>query len=190
MDTDFPTDAMILYTELKVMTEDGNRIDIAKGLYNHHAVFFSTSKTKVGDILSCNGRPMRIPTVPTFMGSAAEELQDYFADPKSKIDTGFYLPKGDKILAQIDIVNYKDYDQNVWLVPEIEYIPGKPPGYLDSEKYTLSPNTCDSPLGAMAGGFIKPPPGAKKWAINGTDMTFTKDGYIVFSRKFDIAARK
>jgi hypothetical protein len=186
MDTDFPTDAMILYTELKVLGEDGNRIDFAKGLYNHHAVFFSSSHGLPSDLISCNGKLMVIPPVPTFMGSAAEELQDYFADPKSTIDTGFYLPKGDKVVAQIDIVNYKDFDQNIWLLAEIEYLPGKPAGYLDSDKYTLSPATCDSPLGAMSGSYIKPPPGAKKFAINGTDMTLMKDGYIVFSRKYKI----
>lgn len=180
---DFPTDSTLLYTTLKVLGEDGKEISIAKGLYPHHVVFFSTSKLGTADYFACKGKAVKTPYLPTFIGAAAENVNDYFADPKSDINTGYYLPKDDKILFQIDVVNYKDHDQFIYLEPEIEYFPGKAAGYLDSDKFILSPGTCDSAMGAFSGTNIRPPPGVKKFAVNGSDIEINRDGYIISSRK-------
>jgi hypothetical protein len=183
MDTDFPTDVMLLYSRLFVIGEDGKEVGIDQGIYPHHVVFISPSRFAMDDILSCNGRTMKVPTIPTFIGTSAEIAENRYTNRNATVDTGYYLPKGEKIAVQIDIVNYKEYDQNIYIVPEIEYIAGKPKGYLDSSEYIISPNTCDSILGVLGGTLVKPPPGVKKFSLNGTDMTFEKDGYIVWSRE-------
>jgi hypothetical protein len=182
---DFPTDSTLLFSTLKVLGKDGKEISIAGGLYPHHVVFFSTSKLGITDYFACNGTAMKTPILPTFIGASAENVNDYFADPKSDINTGYYLPKDDKILFQIDIVNYKDEDQFIFLEPEIEYIPGKAAGYLDTNKFILSPGTCDSAMGALSGAYVKPPPGQKQFSVNGKNsIEINQDGYIVSSRKF------
>jgi hypothetical protein len=180
---DFPKDATYLFTHLDVVDKDGKGIDIAAGLYPHHAVFFSSGRFAMNSFLSCNGKSIKIPTIPSVVGTAAERADNQYYVKGSKVNTGFYVPKDDKVIMQIDIVNYKDYDQDVYVIPEIEYIPGKQADFLESDNYIISPSTCDSPLGSMGGTFVKPPPGAKQFTLNGTDMTFDQDGYIVWSRK-------
>jgi hypothetical protein len=163
--------------------EDGKEIGIDNGLYPHHAIFVSPSHFSMDPILSCNGRSIKVPSIPVFVGSAAELADNQYTTQNATINTGFYIPKNEKVFVQIDMVNYKEYDQNIYLVPEIEYFPGKPEGYLDSNMYVISPSTCDSAMGALGGTFVKPPAGVKKFNVNGTDMTFDTDGFIAFSRK-------
>jgi hypothetical protein len=182
-DSDFPTDITALYTRLEILGEDGKIINIDKGLYPHHAVFASASRFAQNSIVSCNGKPLKVPTIPVIIGAAAETPDEYLTDREGRVNSGFYLPKNGKIAMQIDIVNYKDYDQSIYLVPEIEYLAGKPKHYLDTDKYLLSPGTCDSPQGALSGTSIKPPPGQKKFELAGSEMTLETDGYLITASK-------
>jgi hypothetical protein len=175
---------MYLYSKLFVVDEKGEEIGIDRGIYSHHVVFMPSSRLGAEDFLNCNGRPVLTPQIPAFIGTSAEIFENRFGNANSTINTGFYIPKNDKIFVLVDFVNYKEYDQDVYLVPEVEYLPGKPAGYLDSSEFIVSPNTCDSIMGYNAGSLIRPPPGVEKFVVNGTDITFSKDGYIVWSRKF------
>jgi hypothetical protein len=183
LDTDFPVDATFVWAKVFVAGEDGKEIGLEEGIYPHHVIFVSPSRFTMDNILSCGGRRLPVPQLAAFLGASAETFANRYTIKDSPVNTGVYIPKGEKIFLQVDIVNSKDYDQNVFLVTELEYLPGKPAGYLDSSQYIISPNSCDSALGVVAGQSIKPPPGVKKFHINGTDMTFTTDGYIVYSRE-------
>lgn len=174
---------MLLYSTLKVYGEDGKELSLDHGLYPHHIIFVSYEKLRMNNLISCKGKPTKIPTFPTFIYSAAELAINTFTLKNSNFNSGFYIPKGDKVFIQGEIVNYKEYDQDIWLVPEIEYIPGKPEGYSDSDLYIISPETCDSKWGVYSGTF-KPKAGATKFNLTGSDMTFENDGTIVWSRKY------
>ncbi|KAF2674351.1 hypothetical protein BT63DRAFT_449343 [Microthyrium microscopicum] len=182
LDKDFPTEITMIYSKLDIIASDGQPIDIGKGLYAHHAVFASLSKIAQNPVLSCNGKPLNLTTLPTFIGAAGEAPENYFTDVTGKVNSGVHIPKDDKLIMQIDIVNYADQDQEIYLVPEIEYMEGFPPGFAESDRYTLSPGTCDPTRGPNSGQNIQPPEGQKKFEIAGPEMTFEENGHIMYSR--------
>lgn len=75
------------------------------------------------------------------MAGATETGGMRFAATEGNIKSGYYLPKGRKVMNMIDVINYNDVERTVYVSAEIEYLPGKVPGYLDGKYYDASPAT-------------------------------------------------
>jgi hypothetical protein len=183
MDTDFPSDVTVLYTDTRMVGADGKEVGLAEGVYSHHVVFIASSKMDTEKLVSCNGRRLNVPTIPVFAGAAAENVPNSYAIKNATINTGYYLPKGEKIFLDVDVVNSKESDIEIYIESEVEYLLGKAEGYLDSDSFIISPSTCDSAAGVMGGTYVKPPPGQQKFSFKGSDITMEQNGYIVWSRK-------
>jgi hypothetical protein len=79
-------------------------------------------------------------------------------------------------------VNYRLEPVRVYNVNELEYIEGKPEGFLETTVQHFTVGQCDG-FSGLIGAITKAPPGQKKWEIKGKEpMVVVKDGYIVAAR--------
>jgi hypothetical protein len=178
---DFPKDVIVLDSITRVVNETFEKAAVEDGLYNHHVVFTDGSK-RPGSWLACNGKAAPEMPLAFFMGAGSEDSPEmaYSADV-SKIKAGFYIGKNDIITNMIDIVNYHNRERTVYTISEMEYLPGKPEGWVDSQKRIVPMGMCDGMNAMMVAGNIHPPTdGQKKFVLSGkNDIEITRDGYLV-----------
>ena len=121
---------------------------------------------------------MSIP-VTTVFGGATEDSVVKYTSNDGRFKSGFYIGKNDKIQSQIDVVNYLDKERTVYTVSEVEYLPGKPDGYVHTQHYILPLGMCDAGAGMMATN-IHAPKGQARFTLEGkNDIVVGKDGWIV-----------
>jgi hypothetical protein len=155
-----------------IITENGSQIILKGGLYNHHNVFFNINK-RPPRILTCsNGVAQDILPMSVFMGGATEVGDMTYSDGKS--NTGYYIGKNDKIVFNLDIVNYTNNTREVVSVTEMEYIPGKPTGLMDATQQLINPTMCDgNNSGSVSGGHNA------KFTLESKEMIFLSDGIFI-----------
>jgi hypothetical protein len=158
-----------------VQDENFKRAETSDGIYNHHNVFIDLSK-KVPTAYGCeSGKASTLLQPAVFVGGATElSLQEY-GTTSGDIRTGYYLSKDRKMLNMIDVVNYNNVERTVYTYTEIEYLPGKPAGYIDSNLQLIDPGQC----GGEHGTLIHPPKGIQKFQVNSTGIIAALDGYII-----------
>jgi len=158
-----------------IITENGKQIILKDGLYNHHNVFFNINK-RPPRILACsNGLAQDLLPMSVFMGGATEVGDMTYSDGKA--NTGYYIGKNDKIVFNLDIVNYTNNTREVVSITEVEYIPGKPTGLMDATQQLISPSMCDGDnSGSVLGGH------KSKFVLESKEMTFLSDGIFIQPR--------
>jgi len=168
---DLPRDITLLQGA-NIVTENGKQIILKDGLYNHHNVFWNINK-RPPRILTCsNGVGQDILPLSLIMGGATEVGDMTYSDGKS--NTGYYIGKNDKIVFNLDIVNYTNNTREVVSVTEVEYIPGKPTGLMDATQQMISPKMCDGDnSGIISGGR------QAKFTLESKEMTFLSDGILI-----------
>ncbi|QDS77201.1 hypothetical protein FKW77_002619 [Venturia effusa] len=180
VDDDFPSDITVLETASRLQDENRKRADTKDGIYNHHNVFMDFSTPPASALACDNGRePAGQIPMSVFMAGATEEgLMSFAARPDASIKSGYYLAKDRKILNAIDVVNYNNVERTVYVEGEIEYLPGKQAGFLETRQERVDPGIC----GGQNGAFIHAPKGQTKFSVNSTNIIIARDGYIVNQR--------
>jgi len=174
VDDDFPSDITVLETSSEIQDESFKRADPTAGIYNHHNVFMDLSKIPTPAYTCENVKPKSAIPMSVFMAGATERGSINYAATKGDIKTGYYLSKQRQIMNMIDVVNYNNVEKTVYTSSEIEYLPGKVPGYIDTVQQLIDPGTCGGPAGAA----IHPPAGVQKFTVNGTSVV-ARDGYML-----------
>ena len=77
----------------------------------------------------------------------------------------------------VAIVNYNNTPVEIYNALDLEFIPGKPQGYLDSSQAILDPGACTK--GAIDGVEVHAPEGVKKYSVNSSALEMTQSGYIM-----------
>jgi hypothetical protein len=175
VDDDFPSDITVLETKSEVQDEKFQRADLKDGIYNHHNVFMDLSKAPAPAFSCESGKPHGEIPVSVFMAGATEVGEMTFAATSGDVKSGYYLPKNRRMLNMIDVVNYNNVERNVYVSAEIEYLPGKAPGYLEARQERIDPGMC----GGESGIAIHPPRGVQKFSVNSTGVVVARDGYMV-----------
>lgn len=179
VDSDFPADVTVLDTISELQDENFKRADTKDGIYNHHNVFMDFAKPPAAAFSCATGKAPRQLPMSVFMAGATEVGGlSYTAAPGSNIKTGYYLGKDRKVLNIIDVVNYNNVERSVYVSGEIEYLPGKVEGYIDTRQERVDPGLCGGPNGAA----IHPPKGQSKFMVNSTGIVAARNGYIVNMR--------
>jgi hypothetical protein len=125
----------------------------------------------------CPGKAVDRKTPATILGRREERSYTIFTTPDYKFDSGFYVPKGDKIVVTGEIVNYNNETKNIYAVSEIEYLEGEVPGFKDVGTQILQVNQCEgNELGLRA------PMGKKVFSVNSANMTILQDGFVLGGR--------
>src|SRR5258708_5867819 len=132
VDDDFPRDITALETFSEIVDENFKRIGIEDGIYNHHDVFMDFSSAPAPAFTCENMKPKGQPKMSVFMAGATETGYMSYAATNGKLKSGYYLSKDRNMLSMIDVINYNNVEKVVYLTAEIEYLPGKPEGYLDT----------------------------------------------------------
>jgi hypothetical protein len=178
VDEDFPGDITILRAKSEVQTTQFKRASTAEGIYNHHNVFLDITKRPI-EAFGCQNRAPTPGLPVSVMAAGATEVGQLDYMPlRGEIKAGYYLSKNRMIINAIDVVNYKNYEQEVYTATELEYVPGHPEDFLDSQQQRVDPAICGGPSGAR----IHPPVGVKRFSINSTGIIMKMDGYILNAR--------
>jgi hypothetical protein len=82
-------------------------------------------------------------------GSGDDGMQRVYASRDPSLKTGFYLGKTDPLYHTTELVNYRNVSQTVYITADIEFIPGKPDGYIDASMGAMSATGC---MGVGYGG--------------------------------------
>jgi hypothetical protein len=77
------------------------------------------------------------------------------------------------------VVNYNNEEKTVWMIGEMEYLPGKAADLLPAAQHVINLGMCTG----VNGVDIRPPVGQKKFTIEGKDIIIARDGYFVYTRK-------
>jgi len=174
VDDDFPRDITTLEVSAELQDEKFQRTDTKDGIYNHHIVFMDLSPSPA-PAFACEGRAAKMTSPSVYIAGATEVGNMRFAATKGDIKSGYYLTKDRKVTNMIDVINYNNVERTVYVSAEIEYIPGKAPGYLDARQERVDPGMCGGPNGAA----IHPPKGVSKFSVNSTGIVVARDGYLV-----------
>jgi hypothetical protein len=177
---DFPRDVMVLQTTSEVQNPDFTRASTDQGIYNHHNVFFDFAKPI--DVFGCEEGHKSSPQVPVtvFSAGATEVGQLTYYAQDGAIKSGYYIPKNRQMMNMIDVINYNDVEKEVYTSTQIEYLEGKPEGYVRATQQRVDPGICGGPSGAL----IHPPKGQSKFAVKSSSIIALRDGWIVNARKY------
>jgi hypothetical protein len=109
-----------------------------------------------------------------------------YTSPDGKLNSGYYVKKDDFIISSGEVINYQNQDKKVFVVADIEYLPGRQPDWYEADIQALFISGCDwkNIGGAMN---MKLPQGAKKHTFKSKDMMFAEDGYVVNLSKHRIS---
>jgi hypothetical protein len=150
-------------------------IDRNEGLYNHHIAFIDMSSLTPAVVSCGDGRAFATIPANVFMGGAADTLGNRYTTSDGQFKSGFYLGKNAGVILMVDVVNYNDQPKNIYVVSEIEYLPGKREGYMQSSVIDLDIGVC----GGKSGLYLQAPKGQPKFAFQGKDFTVERDGYFL-----------
>lgn len=218
-----PTEILVLQANSTITYADGTPADVNNGFCknvtfksawllilgqdNHHLMVMDISKSPMGPIACPDGKATGAPVSPFFGASEANrDLQ--FVAPGVDFNGGYYVSSTDKLMFSAELVNYTNQTKQVYAQTEMEYIQGKPPGYIEIGLQVLEVDQCSAPpqttqqmaqgfmskLGGlisgkapagempMMEGMIMVPKDKKKWEMKSKEMTITQDGYILFRR--------
>jgi hypothetical protein len=167
------------------------------GVYIHHIISFDLSKPANLPITKCGvgQAPQRISLGAEFLAQGEDSSGQagiLFTSADGTYDSGFHLGADDKIMNQVDLVNYNKDTRKVFVNYEIEYVEGKVGA--DAAATLMSVTGCKNMGGEHSGHAPASPPqsGIK---LNQTGIAITEspqfnildDGKIVSASQCEIS---
>jgi hypothetical protein len=152
----------------------------SSGLYVHHTLYADLGHSLI-PFLSCGSAPAKMIPISVFMAGGLEASEFKFSTTNSSLQTGYYIGKGANIMINVDIVNYDNVAKDLYMVSELEYLPGKPTERLPAQHSVIDIGLCDGQDGLN----VHAPPGKTKWSIKGSPITVSKDGILANACKWE-----
>ncbi|QDS68679.1 hypothetical protein FKW77_002226 [Venturia effusa] len=183
-DTDFPTDITLLDGIVEIHNKEGQRLTLEDNIYTHHFLMFDLGKAQKATFTCENDLKIRYVPMPgpVVMGGAAEDAEAHYSTttvmPGKK--TGYYVKKDTPILGNIDIVNSNKEDMEVYPSADMEYLTGRPEGFLDASPVFLPVTGCDSK--DLMPGIVQTPKGQHKWTLNSKGVMANEDAILYLFR--------
>jgi hypothetical protein len=119
----------ILAGKTRLTFEDGTEAIPSTGVYIHHIISYDLSKPANLPITKCGaGQTQRLSLGAEFLAQGEDSSGQagiLFTSADGKYDSGFYLGAGDKVMNQVDLVNYNNDTRKVFVNYDIEYMEGK-----------------------------------------------------------------
>jgi hypothetical protein len=97
-----------------------------------------------------------------------------FAPRNSSVVSGAFVSSVDKFYFTSEIVNYDPKQKELYLIVDVEWVPGKSDGLMNVGMGALNTDTCKS---ATGGRLV--PPNDKPASYKGNEYTMNSDGYFV-----------
>jgi hypothetical protein len=178
----WPRDMTVLKTNSITVYEDDTKADVSNGLYNHHVAVMNLNRGQKMWV-NCGKYPWldtmvnsMIDNVPgsILVGGSEDKYGNYYSSNDGTFKSGFYVSPNDKIVMTGDLVNYTNQTKKIYVKYEIDYLPGRQPGFDEAGLYMMSPGQCDGQF-----GMVKAPEGKKKFILSGSPITITRDGTLL-----------
>jgi hypothetical protein len=148
-------------------------------LYVHHTLYADLGHSLI-PFLSCGASPAKMIPVSVFMAGGLEAAEFKFAATNSSLQSGYYIGKSANIMVNVDIVNYDNVAKDLYMVSELEYLPGKQTDRLPAQHSVIDIGLCDGQDALN----VHAPPGQTKWSIKGSPITVAKDGLLANACKW------
>jgi hypothetical protein len=97
-----------------------------------------------------------------------------FAPRNTSVTSGVFVSAVDKFSFTSEIINYDPKQKDLYLIVDVEWVPGKTDGLMDVGMGALSTDKC----GAASGGRLNPPKD-KPASYKGNEYTLSSEGYFV-----------
>jgi len=181
--SDFPTDVTILYVRVIIHFADGTPISNANRVYNHHVFLVDNSRVPVAHI-GCAGSPTPILPINSIMGNSAEamdELASGGVNLTTRPVTGIFVGKDHSIMTQLDLVNYNNRTEEVYMTIDLSYVDGKEKGIWHVEQHLIPVGICVALGGGNLSALI-PPTDKKKWTLEDDAFIMQDNGKLVYVR--------
>lgn len=175
---DIPRDITVLKSNVTLVYGDGTVADVSNGVYQHHSYITAATK-KIPSWFNCGETKMMFESLSPgslFIGGAEDKFGGYYTTPTGDLNSGYYISKEDKLVMNLDVINYTPQDKVVYTLNEIEYVPGKPSGLMDATMYVIVPGQCEGQYGLINGA------GKQQFSVTGRAMNVTKDSTILAFR--------
>jgi hypothetical protein len=197
----FPENSYILRTDSTLRYKDGT-IPGPNEVHNHHVMMFDVRGPgknrdpifkcgKLGEIEKA-AHGLQIPRGYIGMrrlshtdvsssnvgGSTMDRSPALFSSEDGKYNSGHQLgaAKESKVAFFSELINETPKTLEVYSVTEVDYIPGNPPGMMDSSVGIVSVNECD---GGIPDTSLEIPKGKMKFSFQSKPITITESGYMV-----------
>jgi hypothetical protein len=90
--------------------------------------------------------------------------------------TGNYIGKGHTVTIQLDLVNYNNRTEEVYITADMAYVDGREKGIWETAVHLV-------PVGICRGvGALAPPKGAQKWTLADDGFRMLDDGRLMYVR--------
>jgi hypothetical protein len=175
---DFPSDITVLSTQTAIVYENGESISNANGVYNHHVFVIDTSKPFHTSMECRSGLPL--PAMNTITGMSADLGPENSMVVTKRPITGISIPKGNKVLLTVDLVNYNNVTTEVFFTTDMQYLEGKQTGLLETSTHLIPVGSCENKF--MEAMFAKPPKDKKQWSLKGGGMIMKDNGKLAMIR--------
>jgi hypothetical protein len=167
-----PKDVTLLFQNTTLQYENGTIADQSTGVYNHHVAFMDPTK-RGAQLFACKGRGV-VASPPAPIAASEDVGFSLYTTKDWKFNSGYYIGKSATILAMGEVVNYSTEPKKIYVVSEIEYVPGKPAGSMDVSIQVLSVNQCESLNIAL-----QAPSGQKVFTFKSQNIELLQNGYIL-----------
>jgi hypothetical protein len=192
------SDCTVLVGKTALTYEDGKPVGPEQGVYVHHIVSRDINKPANLPISKCapgQKQNSALGSGSEFLAQGDDSLGSLvkFTSTDGSANTGYYIGKDNHFLNQVDLVNYNEASQKIYITFDIEYVPGNV-GMRDAAATLMSVTGCpqflpeaNKPEGEMTHGAHGEKKGGIKLDPNGVAITesaqfpITADATIVSS---------
>lgn len=138
-------DCTVLAGKTALQFEDGKEAGPAQGIYVHHIVNRDLSKPVNLPVSKCapgqKSPPLGFGSEFLAQGDDSLASAVKFTSSDGSANTGYYIGKQDHFMNQVDLVNYNEASQKIYITFDIEYVPGKS-GMRDAAATLMSVTGC------------------------------------------------
>jgi hypothetical protein len=172
-----PKDATLLFQNTTLQYEDGRIADSSSGVYNHHVLSINPMK-RAPTVFACPGYNSSLGLASIPIAAIEDVGYSMYTTSDWKFNSGYYIGKSDRFMTAGEVVNYSDEQKSIYLVSELEYVPGKPEGLMDVSIQLLGVNHCES-----LNMSLHPPVGWKVFSFKSQNVTILQNGYLLSRRR-------
>jgi hypothetical protein len=180
--SDFPTDITILNVHMTTHFADNTPISNANGVYNHHVFVIDSSRSPEAHI-GCAGSQTPIMPINAIMGNSAEAMGDLASggvNLTTRPVTGNYIGKGHTVTIQIDLVNYNNKTEEVYLTIDMSYVDGREKGIWEIAIHLIPVGICAAEKAGI--DALLPPKDRKKWTLEDDGLIMRDNGKLIYVR--------
>jgi len=118
------------------------------------------------------------------LGNSAEAMGDMASggvNLTTRPVTGIYIGKDHTVTIQLDLVNYNNKTEEIYITLDMSYVDGREKGIWEIAQHLVPVGICTALTGAGIDALI-PPKDRTKWALEDDGLVMQDDGKLIYLR--------